>query len=478
MLGHPLPLAVVVPVAQATDAAAVAGLATAAEGIDHLVVHRLVVEVQHPALQPLAQRPGAGQGTGEHTSRQAVAGAIGQVDGLGLAGEGHHAGHRSEDLFVEGAHAGTDAAQYGRGIEQPFVPAALLQPGAGSEAVGDDALYPLQLPGIDQRPQLGRGFQRVAQAQGGGAGGQAFGEGGGEALVHQDQPGGHADLPLVQKAAPGGAADGAVEIGVVEHDQRILATQFQGHLLQVAPGAFRHLASGLGRAGEGDHPHLGMGAERRAGLGTPGQHLQHAPRQADGLEQPGDEDAATHRRLVIRLEHHGIAAGQRRGHGAQGKDQREIERRDHPHHAMGQAPGIGQGPALAGQDHAMGLQQLTGDLLQDDPGFTQFQLSLGQDATGLPGDQGGQFGAIHLQVRGGGQEQPGLLPGGPGRPGRLRPGRLGAGLVDVGDAGQTGAVQGLAGGRFDDLQGAALGGDPVAIEDPLAPGGAVQERRG
>ena len=62
------------------------------------------------------------------------------------------------------------------------------------------------------------------------------------ALVHQDQPRRHADLALMQAGAPGDVGGGDVEVGIVEHDQRVLAAEFELHLLQMLAGEFADLA--------------------------------------------------------------------------------------------------------------------------------------------------------------------------------------------------------------------------------------------
>ena len=71
--------------------------------------------------------------------------------------------------------------------------------------------------------------------------------------VHQVAPGAHADLALVQPRGPGAAGDREIQIGVVEHDQRVLAAQLERDLLQMPAGQFADAAADRGRAGERDH---------------------------------------------------------------------------------------------------------------------------------------------------------------------------------------------------------------------------------
>jgi len=52
--------------------------------------------------------------------------------------------------------------------------------------------------------------------------------------MHEVPAGGHADLALVEKRAPCPGARGLVKIGVVEYDQRGVATKFEMGALEVA----------------------------------------------------------------------------------------------------------------------------------------------------------------------------------------------------------------------------------------------------
>ena len=49
----------------------------------------------------------------------------------------------------------------------------------------------------------------------------------GDGLEHDVPAGGHADLALVQERAPGPGRAGDVEVGVVEHDQRVVAAELE-----------------------------------------------------------------------------------------------------------------------------------------------------------------------------------------------------------------------------------------------------------
>ena len=95
----------------------------------------------------------------------------------------------------------------------------------------------------------------------------------------------HADLALVQVGAERGGVDGVVEVGVGQHDQRVLTAQLEHDALQVPAGGLGELAAGGRRAGEVDPAHVRvldeLVADRRARLAAVVRDdVQHAAGQA------------------------------------------------------------------------------------------------------------------------------------------------------------------------------------------------------
>ena len=78
--------------------------------------------------------------------------------------------------------------------------------------------------------------------------------------------------------APGRAGD--VEVGVVEHDQRVVAAELQARPASGSAGGLADQPADRGRAGERDHRDVRVLGQRRAGLGVAGQHVQQAARAA------------------------------------------------------------------------------------------------------------------------------------------------------------------------------------------------------
>jgi hypothetical protein len=95
-----------------------------------------------------------------------------------------------------------------------------------------------------------------------------FGDEGVSHLVVDNDPlGRHADLALVHERAEGRRVDRLVEIGIVQHDQRHLAAEFEQHRLQLFGRELGNDAADPRRAGEVDAAHGWVGDQRLDDLG-------------------------------------------------------------------------------------------------------------------------------------------------------------------------------------------------------------------
>ena len=91
----------------------------------------------------------------------------------------------------------------------------------------------------------------------------------GDRLVDQQPGAGQADLPGVVVLADR-VADGQVQVGVGEHEQRGLAAQLERDRGELRPGRRGDLAAGGDRAGEADPGQVRVRGQRRPGLARPG----------------------------------------------------------------------------------------------------------------------------------------------------------------------------------------------------------------
>ena len=193
----------------------------------------------------------------------------------------------------------------------------------------------------------------------------------GDAALHQDAPRRHADLARVQVGAEGGRIDGVLDVGVVEHDQRVLAPELEHHPLQVPAGGLGDLAAGTGRAGEVDPPHGRVRdqlvADCRSALARCRDDVQDAGRQTGGVEDLAPQLAADPRRLLGRLQDHGVAERQRRRDRPGRQDQGGVPGRDRGDHADGAPDAHRHRTGHVGRDHLTDGQVRRAGCLAEQP---------------------------------------------------------------------------------------------------------------
>ena len=152
-------------------------------------------------------------------------------------------------------------------------------------------------------------------------------------FVDDDAAGRGAALSGRAEAAPQAAVDRQLEVGVVEDDDRVLAAHLEVDLLERRRGGLVHEPAGRRRSGERDDPDGGMGDERRPGAGAiAGHEVDDAGRQA-GVGQRLHEVDGRERRLLGRLQHHGVAADQGREDLPGRHGDREVPGGDQAAHA-------------------------------------------------------------------------------------------------------------------------------------------------
>ncbi len=113
-------------------------------------------------------------------------------------------------------------------------------------------------------------------------------------------------------------------------------------------------------------------------------HVQQARGQPRVLEQLGDHGAAGDRGVLVRLEHHAVAEGQRGGDGLQRQQERHVEGADHADHADRLAvDAVLLAVDRRGQDAALGAQRQVDRLAQELLGQVEFEGGLPEGAAGL-----------------------------------------------------------------------------------------------
>jgi hypothetical protein len=393
--------------------------------------------VQVPNPEPHAKRPCARDIRADHRADQPERGAIGQLHRLVVAFIGTDDRHGTEDFLLEGAHARAHARQDGGREHRAPGRAADVQPCAPGDRVIDDALDPGRLALGDQGPQGTVFPRRVPDRQMRGLGRQHLGQAVRHRGGREDKTGRHADLPLVQPAAPGRVRGRQLEVGILHHDQGVLATEFELNLLESATAGLAHPGADFGRPGKGHHRDIRVLAKGGAHIRPARNDVQQPFGQTRLFEGARDHHAAGNRGPRVRLVHHGVARGERGGDGPDRQDQRKVEGRDDADDAVGHADQLFfRVPAVdRGQGHGAGLERRVGGGAQEAGTVLDLDPRFRRDRTALADDPGDQFLGIGLEDIGGAVQDLGA-PGGSGRfPSGLPGGRAGSGPGEVIGAG-------------------------------------------
>ena len=289
------------------------------------------------------------------------------------------------------------------------------------------------------------------------------------------------DTALQEEAARGGAAlsrradgaeqDGAqhqVGIGIVHHDDAVVAAEFQDRAAQAPGDYFRNVAAHFGGSGEAD--------QRNARVVN--QALGHRPARSDdqiehALQAVPVEDAVDdllhgdgHQRGFRRWTPEDAIAAHRRDHGIPGPHRhREVEGADHAHHAE-RVPLLvhAMSGALAVHGEAVELAREADGEIGDVDHLLHFAQAFGQDLAHLERNERAQILLMSAQFIADLAHDVAAFGGGHHAP--FEKGLGGArhdGFV-IRDARHANARQGFAGGGTEGNQLAARGfGDPISV---------------
>ena len=214
---------------------------------------------------------------------QAVVGVVGARDHLVDGGAAVDGRDRTEGLVAAQRHVLGDAGQQ-RGLVEVGAEVGAGAPagqhlGALGDGVVDVAGDLRELVGAAQRAHVGAEVEAGAEAHVAQGLGEARHEGVVDGVVHVEALDADAELAAVGADAAHGAADGGVEVGVGQHEQRVLAAELHRAVLEAAGGLRRDGPAGGRRAGE--HQVVGGVDERLAELAAASRDdLQQVARQA------------------------------------------------------------------------------------------------------------------------------------------------------------------------------------------------------
>ena len=207
--------------------------------------------------------------------------------------------------------------------------------------------------------------------------------------------------PVPIECAVDGARDRALEIGVVEHHERVLAAHLELHARLALGRAFGDARADRLRAGEGNAVDALMVDDRAADVAFADHQVEHARRRA-GLEQDLRQRMRDRRRRSRGLQHHGIAEGERGRGLPRGNRDREIPRRDQAEHADRLAIGLDVDPGPRGFERlAVPPKRLASEIFEDARGAHDFARAFGERLAFLARQQRAELlGAAHDQRAG------------------------------------------------------------------------------
>ncbi len=219
--------------------------------------------------------------------------------------------------------------EHRRAVEEIVIGAAGGEPGPRIHTAGHVVVDPVPLAGVDDRAEGDGSRRRVTHGQPVGAGRQGRHVLVRHAGLHEVPARGHAHLTLVGERTPGADRRCCLDIDVIEDEKGRVAAELEVHALEMLSREHSDGASHLRRAGERDGAYQRGGDECLTDLGTTGQHVQEAVRQARLGEQLSEDGSAADRGARVRLEQDGVAERQGGCHRPDGQDRRHVEGCDH-----------------------------------------------------------------------------------------------------------------------------------------------------
>ena len=273
--------------------------------------------------------------------------------------------------------------------------------------------------GVDQRAELHALLEPRSHAQRAHGLGESPSELLRDAALHQESVGSRAGLATVAHLRHHCAGHGALQVGVVEHDEGGVATQLHRAVHDAIGCLTQQAAPDLGGPREGELPHPGVVQHRghHRSRAARWQHV-HDPRRNAGLHQERPHCKRGQRRIRGGLEHDRASGRKRRADLAGRHRGGEVPRRDqdaHPDRLAQHEDSVG--PCRRRLHVALGTHRLFGVPAKELRGVGDFATRVGERLAVLPDDQPREvLRALGHELEGAAEEF-GALPGWGGGPG-------------------------------------------------------------
>jgi hypothetical protein len=296
----------------------------------------LGVDPHHAGLERTREPVRAAHVVRPKVGGQAVAHVVRERERVLFVGERDHGEHGPEDLLLRHAHA----IVRGREHRRLYVVAALRRRGAADRnrrALGardvEVSKHLLDVVGMNQRPDLGGGIDRVADLDRAHARRKPLRELALDGFVHEQAARRRAALAVQAVDHEHDGVERPLQVRVVEHDDGVLAAELEVQALQRRRG-LRHDRAARGRLADerdgADARVLGGGLARR--LAEAVHRVQHAGRQARRGRNLG-EQRGRDRAPLGGLVNHRAAGCERRRDLPRRQHERRVPRRDSRHGA-------------------------------------------------------------------------------------------------------------------------------------------------
>ncbi len=285
-------------------------------------------------------------------------GVVGDAQRIGLVVERDHREHGPEDFFLRNAHVVGDAREDGGRHELALSVALAGERMAAEHALGAAGLGDLdvvqdflKLRFCSDGPDLGFHLCRIAHD----GFARHINEHRNEAVVnaalHQKPRAGHAGLPSRTEDASYCAHHRLVQVRVIKHDVGGLASEFERDFLEIPGGDLVDLLAGGVAAGEGHLGHQGVADERLPDFSAEaGDDVEDACGETRQFHQGGQFQQRA-RRVLRRLDHHGVARCKRRRDLPYRQGERRVPRCDCRDHTQGFVLDVVEDAGLVDRHH-------------------------------------------------------------------------------------------------------------------------------
>src|SRR6266852_5146477 len=222
------------------------------------------IDADDAVFEGFGDAPDAGDIAAIEIGREAELGVVGESDGFGFGLEAEERSDGTEGFFAGDGHLRSDIGEHSR-LEEPAAEGVAMATDEDFCSLGlsvaDVAFDFLNGGFVDERALSAAGFETGSGLECSDGGGEFGGEDIVDAVLNKDSVGADAGLAGIAILGGDGAFDGGIQIGIFKNNERGVAAEFEGKLLD-RYGALGHEDfADLRRASERELAHDRIGSE-------------------------------------------------------------------------------------------------------------------------------------------------------------------------------------------------------------------------